>query len=46
MKARKGEQTVLEVGWQRRVLGEKTQRLQTSGHILGATDVRCVWGQG
>ena len=35
MKAGRGELAVLEVGWQRRVFGEKTQRIKTAQHILG-----------
>lgn len=35
MKAGRGELAVLEVGWQRRVFGEKTQRIKRAQHILG-----------
>lgn len=35
MKAGRGEPAVLEVGWQRRVFGEKTQRIKRAQHILG-----------
>lgn len=34
-KAGRAEPAVLEVGRQRRVFGEKTQRIKTAQHILG-----------